>query len=179
MSRREFAGYWEYLLEDAIFTAPPHAEFGGAALFGPDGSLLGIGSLFVADAVEEQPIPGNMFVPINALKPIMGDLLRHGRPVRPSKPWLGVYTQEVRGRLLVTRVAPDGPAAKAGVEANDVIVAAGGEQVQSQADFYRRVWALGEAGVGVPLTVFKPRGVAEITVASGNRYDYLRLKPSY
>jgi S1-C subfamily serine protease len=179
-SRRDFAGYWEYLLPDAIFTAPPHQGFGGAALLGPDGRLLGIGSLFVGDAAaENQPLPGNMFVPIDALKPIMADLLSHGRRSGPGHPWLGVVTQELRGRLFVDRISPQGPAAAAGLAVGDIIVSVGDAPVADMADFYRKIWALGEPGVRVPLTVLKADGLSQVQIKSGDRYDYLKLKPSY
>jgi len=176
---REFSGYWEYLLERAIFTAPPHPRFGGAALVGPDGSLLGIGSLFVGDAVrgEERTVPGNMFVPIDELKPILGDLLAYGRSSAKGRPWLGVFTEEVRDRLFVTRVSEEGPAAAAGIRPGDIILGVAGEPVDSQADFYRKTWALGEPGVEVPLTVLKGRDLVELTVESGDRYRWLRLTP--
>jgi S1-C subfamily serine protease len=179
-SRRDFAGYWEYLLPDAIFTTPPHQGFGGAALLGPDGRLLGIGSLFVGDAAaENQPLPGNMFVPIDALKPIMADLLSHGRRSGPGHPWLGVITQELRGRLFVDRISPQGPAAAAGLAVGDIIVSVGDAPVADMADFYRKIWALGEPGVRVPLTVLKADGLSQVQIKSGDRYDYLKLKPSY
>jgi S1-C subfamily serine protease len=180
VSRREFAGYWEYLLPDAIFTAPPHFEFGGAALIGRDGTLLGVGSLIVGDAGgPERQMPGNMFVPIDALKPILADLVATGRSKLPPRPWLGISSEEARGRLFVTRVAPGGPAAKAGVAANDIIVAVAGDPVTDQADFYRKVWALGNAGTEVPLTVLNSKGLNEIKITSASRYDHLKLKPSY
>ena len=100
VSRRTFAGYWEYLLEDAIFTAPPHPAWSGAALLGPDGKLVGIGSLVVSDAKAD--LPGNMFVPIDRLPPVMGDLLTLGRPSAPSRPWLGVNLRELDGKLVVS-----------------------------------------------------------------------------
>lgn len=180
VSRREFAGYWEYLLPDAIFTSPPHREFGGAALIGRDGRLLGIGSLIVSDAAgPDTTLPGNMFVPIDALKPILSDLLAHGRATGPAQPWLGIYGEEHRGHLFVNRVAPDGPAAKAGLAENDVILGVKGEPVHGLADFYRKIRALGRAGTEVPLTVLKPDGMSEITVRSADRRDYLKLNPSY
>ena len=180
VSRRDFAGYWEYLLPNAIFTSPPHRSFGGAALIGRDGRLLGIGSLIVGDAAApDTPLPGNMFVPIDALKPIMDDLLAHGRAQTPPKPWLGIFSGAERGRLFVNRVAPDGPAAAAGLAEDDIIIAVKDQPVQSLADFYRKIWALGRAGVNVPLTVLTTQGVEKITVKSGDRYDYLKLKPSY
>jgi S1-C subfamily serine protease len=179
VSRREFAGYWEYLLPDAIFTAPPHHAYGGAGLIGPDGRLLGIGSLLVSDAVADSRMPGNMFVPIDALRPILADLLEQGRSTRPPRPWLGVYAEEMRGRVFVSRVAAYGPAAAAGIAADDIILAVKGAPVTSLADFYRKVWALGQAGVEVPLTVLRGAGVAEIAVTSDDRYKHLKLNRSY
>jgi len=179
VSRRELAGYWEYLLEDAIFTAPPHPQFAGAALIGPEGTLLGIGSLLVGDARPGAEVRGNMFVPIDALKPILGELLVAGRGPGPPRPWLGVYTEEVGGRLVVRRVADEGPAAAAGIERGDVIAALADEPIASQADFYRRLWARGEAGVEVPLTVQRGEQSLELTVVSGDRYQWLRLTPGF
>ena len=180
VSRRDFAGYWEYLLPNAIFTAPPHRAFGGAALIGRDGRLLGIGSLIVGDAAEpEQPLPGNMFVPIDALAPIFEDLLAGGRSRAPPRPWLGLYSENLRGRVFVNRVAPDGPAAKAGIAEHDIIVAVKGEPVRDMADFYRKLWALGPAGVEVPLTLLTAQGITQVAVESADRYDYLKIKSSY
>ena len=180
VSRRDFAGYWEYLLPEAIFTAPPHPAYGGVALLGRDGKLLGIGSLAVGDAATPNEFsPGNMFVPIDALKPILDDMIALGRSRTPPKPWLGVYGQDLRGRVFVNRVASYGPAAKAGVTANSVIVAVKGEPVRDLADFYRKLWALGPAGVEVPLTLMTPEGVQETTVRSADRYDFLKIGSSY
>jgi len=180
VSRRDFAGYWEYLLPEAIFTAPPHPAYGGAALLGRDGKLLGIGSLAVGDAATPNEFsPGNMFVPVDALKPILDDMIALGRSRTPPKLWLGVYGQDLRGRVFVNRVASYGPAAKAGVRANSVIVAVKGEPVRDLADFYRKLWALGPAGVEVPLTLMTPEGVQETTVRSADRYDFLKIDSSY
>ncbi len=181
VSRREFAGYWEYLLPNAIFTAPPYRSFGGAALIGADGRLLGIGSLIVGDALAPgSSFPGNMFVPISRLEPIMEDLLRDGRGGGPVKPWLGLFTEEVRGHVFINRVSPGGPAEGAGIVEDDIVIAVGGEPVSSLAEFYRKVWSLGDAGIDVPLTILKGSGGArEISVKSADRYDYLKLNPSY
>jgi S1-C subfamily serine protease len=180
VDRRDFAGYWEYLLEDAIFTAPPQAEFGGAALIDREGRLVGIGSLLVNDAtVRERPIPGNMFLPIDQLKPIMGDLLSRGRRADPGRPWLGVTLEEQHGRVFVTRVAPDGPAARAGIAADDVILGIGGVQVHGLMHFYRTLWGRGQAGVQVPLDVLQGMEVHRVAIKSGDRYRYLRLNPTY
>ena len=180
VSRRAFAGYWEYLLERAIFTAPPHPNWGGAALIGEDGRLLGIGSLIVPDArAGADPLPGNMFVPINLLSPILGDLLSQGAADRPAKPWIGMFSAEASGHIVVTRVAPDGPAAKAGIKPGDIIRSVAGEPATDVADMYRKVWALGQAGVEVPLGISRDRLLQKFLVRSGNRNDYLKLRPSY
>ena len=151
VSRRDFVGYWEYLLDDAIFTAPPHPAWSGAALLGPDGKLAGIGSLVVSDAKAD--LPGNMFVPIDRLQPVMGDLLALGRPSAPSRPWLGVNLRELDGKLVVGRVALDGPSDKAGVRHGDRVTAIDGAPVHELADFYRTLWRHGDAGVTVRLGV--------------------------
>ncbi len=180
VDRRDFAGYWEYLLEDAIFTAPPHAEFGGAALLDRNGRLVGIGSLLVNDAgFRDRPIPGNMFVPIDQLKPIMGDLLSRGRRADPARPWLGVILEEQHGRVFVTRVSPESPAASAGIAPDDIILGVDGVQVRGLMEFYRTLWARGPAGVEVRLDVLQGMAVRPVTVKSGDRYRYLRLNPTY
>jgi S1-C subfamily serine protease len=177
---REFAGYWEYLLEDALFTIPPYPRFGGAALIASSGKLIGIGSLAVGDAIDgEQTVPGNMFLPIDRLKSVLGDLLTDGRSSGPRKPWLGIYTEEIEGRLLVQRVADDGPAMAAGIKPGDIIVAAGGKPIVSMADFYRKVWAQGEPGDMISITVIKGTDVYELAIRSSDRYQWLRLQHSY
>ncbi len=184
VSRREFAGYWEYLLENAIFTSPPHPQFGGAALIGTDGRLVGVGSLIVADAIKgEQPLPGNMFVPIDTLKPILKDLISTGRTREPSHPWLGIYTEENGNRLFVSRVAKGGPAEKAGIKPGDVIMGVGGKHVASMADFLQKVWAVGSAGVEVPVDLLPLSGgelqIKRVTVRSLDRYDWLKLNKGF
>lgn len=175
---REFPGYWEYLLEQAIFTAPPFRGFGGAALVNADGELVGVGSLIVHDAQEgPSPVPGNMFVPVNALKPILDDLLAIGRAGTEPRPWLGLHTEMDRGHLFVLRVSSDGPAESVGIQRNDIIVAVNGKPVSGMADFLRKVWATGPAGVTVRISVMRGGTVREIAVESANRYDWLRLSP--
>ncbi len=180
ISRRVFSGYWEYLLEGAVFTAPLFDHYGGAALVDRTGKLVGIGSLAVPNAAGPgRRLPGNMFVPIDLLKPILADLLTAGRSSAPTKPWLGVFTHEAEGRLFVVRVAEGGPAASAGITPGDVILSVAGKPVRGQIDFYRKVWALGTAGAEVPLTVLKGAEVSQVTVRSADRYDYLKLEPSH
>lgn len=178
VSRRVFAGYWEYLLDDAIFTSPPYENFGGAALIGPEGELLGIGSLVVGDAMGgERAVPGNMFVPIDTLKPILKDMLATGRSTAPARPWLGIYSEQYRGHVFVTRVADTGPAARAGIRADDIILEVAGNPVTSIEVFYRKLWALGNAGIDVRLTLLRGADLLDITVQSGDRYRWLRLNP--
>lgn len=178
-SRRTFAGYWEYLLEQAIFTAPPHPAFGGAALLSTEGKLLGIGSLAVPDALPDQALPGNMFVPVDRLKPILGDLLERGRAAGPKKPWIGLNSQEVHGRLFVSRVTEGGPAAAAGIQPGDVVLGVGGEPVRDLESFYKKLWSTGEAGVTITLDVLKGVAVERIDVKTVDRYDVLKLNRSY
>lgn len=177
VARRDFAGYWEYLLPDAIFTQPLFRDFPGVALIDTAGKLVGIGSLIVRDAMQQARMnPANMFLPIEALKPILGQLLATGRSQSPRRPWIGVYTREHGNRVFVTRLADEGPGGAAGVAAGDIIVAVDGKPVRGQIDFYCKIWALGGPGVAVPLIVLRQDGeLATLTLASRNRHDWLRL----
>ena len=177
LSRKEFAGYWEYLLEDAIFTIPVYPNFGGAALIDPEGRLLGIGSLFTQVAIQGVgSIPCNVFIPIDLLTPILNDLMTKGRQ-RASRPWLGVNLEEAHGRIFITKLTPGGPAERAGLKVGDLILAARGNAVNGLADFYRKVWALGSAGVEVSLRFLRGTEILNITVHSVDRYHFLLLKP--
>jgi S1-C subfamily serine protease len=177
VAKREFAGNWEYLLDEAIFTSPPHPAWSGAALISRDGKLVGIGSLIVGDAGGNgEGTPGNMFVPIDRLPAILGDLIADGRVSGPGQPWLGVAADEVRGRLVVSRVTPGGPGEKAGIRRGDEIVGVGGTAPRGLADFYRKVWATGAAGTTVPLDVEHDGEKRRIDVKSMNRLDHLKLK---
>jgi serine protease Do len=180
VAKREFAGNWEYLLDEALFTAPPHPAWSGAALINREGKLVGVGSLIVGDAAGgSEKTPGNMFVPIDRLAPILGELMVDGRTSGPGRPWLGVNADELGGRLFVSRVTPGGPAEQAGLKRGDVIVGVAGEQPKSLAEFYRKVWAQGSAGVTVPLDVLQDSQVRRIDVKSMNRLDHLKLKSTF
>ncbi|MGH8706401.1 MAG: S1C family serine protease [Burkholderiales bacterium] len=180
VSRRQFSGGWEYLLDSAIFTYPPVMNWSGASLIGAKGELLGIGSLIVGDSAGPgTQSPGNMFVPVDLLKPILDDLIAHGRAGGPVRPWLGVNAEELRGRLFVTRVSPQGPADAAGLKSGDIVIGVAGEEVGALADFYRKVWARGAAGVEVPLRVLQGVSVKDLSVRSIDRLEYFRQKPSY
>jgi S1-C subfamily serine protease len=178
-SRRGFAGGWEYLLDDAIFTWPPYPDWSGAALVDRAGRLVGVGSLVVKDASGQGDVPGNMFVPIDRLSPILADLIADGRASGPGRPWLGVVTQELGGRLVVAAVAPGGPAEKAGLRHGDIIESVGSAAPKDMADFYRKIYAQGAAGVTVPLDVRRADASRHFDVKSINRLDHLRLKSTY
>ena len=180
VARREFAGYWEYLLDAAIFTAPPHAEWSGAALISREGKLVGIGSLIVGDATGKgDGVAGNMFVPIDLLPPILSDLIAEGRVAQTPRPWLGVSTSEIGGRLVVDKVTPNGPADKAGLRRGDIIAGVAGAAPQNLADFYRKVWAQGPAGATIPLAIERAGETRNIDIGSINRLDNLRLKSTF
>ena len=179
VSKRQFAGSWEYLLDSAIFISPPTLAWAGSALISREGKLVGIGSLLVRDSEEEgTPLPGNMFVPIDLFKPILRELIDKGRVSGPSRPWLGMATEELQGRLFVTRVSPQAPADKAGVRRGDIVVGVGADAVTTQVEFYRKLWSLGPAGTEVPLKVLQGASVKEIKVHSIDRTDYFRAKPT-
>ena len=177
VAKREFAGNWEYMLDEALFTAPPHPAWSGAALINREGKLVGVGSLIVGDAGGgSDKTPGNMFVPIDRLLPVLGDLISDGRVAGPGRPWLGVNTDELRGRLFVSRVTPGGPAEKAGLKRGDVVVGVNGEPPKNLADFYRKVWAQGAAGTTVAIDVLQDSQVRRVEIKSINRLDHLKLK---
>ncbi len=174
IARREFAGYWEYLLDDALFTSPPHPQWGGTALLGEDGLLLGIGSLFVQESLSQEDFDANMFVPIDLLEPVLADMIELGRPRRTPRPWLGLYAAEQTDHVVVAGLTRDGPAHRAGLRLGDVILAVGGHQVDSLPQFFRGVWSQGAAGAPVPLTLTRGQEPLHLTVQSGNREDYLK-----
>ena len=179
VSRRRFAGYWEYLIDDAIFTTPPRADFGGAALISRDGALVGVGSLFVMDAMTPgERLPGNMFVPVDLLKPVLEEMIATGRQKGSMRPWLGINSMEQEGRLHVMRVSAESPAEKAGIAAGDIILQLAGRDVGTLEDFYRRLWAAGAPGVEVTLKVLHGSDVREVKVRSIDRFEILRKRPA-
>ena len=170
VARQEFAGYWEYLLDRAIFTAPAHPFWGGAALIGGDGTLVGIGSLHVqrADGRETRR-DVNMVVPIDLLPPILDDILTFGRPNRPPRPWLGLYAAEVEDAVVIAGLSERGPASKTGLKPGDRILAVRDEPVASLAAFWRRVWASGPAGSEVVLQVVRDKETMKVRIPSADR----------
>jgi S1-C subfamily serine protease len=174
LARREFAGAWEYLLEEAIFTAPAHPHWSGAALVDESGALVGLGSLLVREVIGGEEVNANMFVPIDLLKPILDSLKANGRADRQPRPWLGVYAVEVAGRVYVTGVVDGGPAQIADIREGDVISQVAQHEVATLPDFYKRLWAVGPAGTGVPLTTLRGATRIRLNVRSVDRGDLLK-----
>src|SRR3954469_24947123 len=173
-AKREFAGYWEYVLDEALFTAPAHPQWGGAALIGADGKLLGIGSLLVQEKIDAGTIQGNMIVPIDILAPILDDMVKIGRPSGPPRPWLGLYASEAGPRLVVAGLTSDAPAEKAGLKVGDALLEVAGAKPSSLADLFRRIWACGDAGAEVRLKILREASVREVVLKSVDRNDFLK-----
>jgi S1-C subfamily serine protease len=175
IARQEFAGYWEYVVEEAIFTAPAHPFWGGTGLIESDGKLIGIGSLQLEQAgKDDETVPLNMYVPTDLIRPILPDMLSMGQANRPPRPWLGLYATEVDDRVVIAGVAGRGPAAKAKLRQGDVVLSVGGMKVSGLAGLFRKVWSMGPAGVDVPLTVFRDGRSMDLTVRSGDRNRFLK-----
>jgi S1-C subfamily serine protease len=174
VARQEFAGYWEYLLDDAIFTQPAHPNWGGTGLISNRGELIGIGSLQLEREREGKSDYVNMVVPIDLLKPVLDDLRSFGRVNRPPRPWLGMYSTEIENKVVVVGISAKGPAARAELKAGDVILAVNGEKITGQAQFYRKLWSLGAAGVDVPLTIYHEGVTFDVVLASTDRAKLLK-----
>jgi S1-C subfamily serine protease len=173
-AKQEFAGYWEYMLAEAIFTHPAHPNWGGAALISNRGELLGIGSLQLEREREGKAEHVNMVVPIDLLKPVIDDLRKFGRVNKPARPWLGMYSTEIDNRVVVVGIIGKGPAARAEIKTGDVILAINGDKITSQTDFYRKLWSLGPAGVDVPLTVYHEGVTFDVVLTSIDRNKSLK-----
>jgi S1-C subfamily serine protease len=171
---QEFAGYWEYLIDDAFFTHPAHPNWGGAALIDAKGELIGIGSLQIEREHAGQNEHLNMIVPIDLLKPVLDDLRRFGRVDQPPRPWLGLFAAEVEDKVVVVGVAKKGPAARAELKTGDVILAVDGEEVHDSAAFYRALWGLGAAGCDVPLTLYRGGDTFDVELVSTDRNRMLK-----
>ncbi|MER9776023.1 S1C family serine protease [Mesorhizobium sp. M0220] len=177
VTKQEFAGYWEYLLDEAIFTAPAHPSGGGAGLIGADGRLLGIGSLRLQMSRNGEVADINMVVPIDLLPPILDDLLTRGQVARPPRPWLGAFSAESDGKVVVMSVAEGGPAAQAGLRQGDVISDVRDAAVDGLADFYRKLWKSGPAGAEIPIRVLRDGRETWLRVKSADRNSLLWKPP--
>jgi S1-C subfamily serine protease len=171
VGKQEFAGYWEYVVEEALFTAPSHPNWGGTALIGPRGDLLGIGSLQL-EASGGRDI--NMIVPTDLLKPILDDMLTFGGRRGAARPWLGMYVADTEDKLVVMGLANRGPAQRAKIENGDIVLSVNNERVASLPDLFRAIWAMGDAGVEVPLTLLRDRRTVDVTVKSADRGTFLK-----
>ena len=176
VSRRPFTGWWEYFVESPIYTTPPNGLWAGAPILNEKGEILGIGSLFVSEAVPGIPSPGNMSVPINLLKPILGDLISSGRRKSKIQPYLGISSDDSNDQVIVTRVSKGGPAFKAGIRPQDVIMTVNGSQVSDLKSFYEKVWKSGESGVVIELSVLRKGLIMTFNVKTVDRLDYF-FKP--
>lgn len=174
VAKQEFAGYWEYLLDEAVFTYPAHPNWGGTALLNERGELIGIGSLQLERERDGKAEHVNMIVPIDLLKPILEDLRKYGRVNKPARPWLGLYSTEIDNRVVVIGISANGPAARAELKTDDIILAVDGDKVTSQTAFYKKMWSLGAAGVDVPLTVHHQGVTFDVTVTSTDRFKLLK-----
>ncbi len=177
VGKQEFAGYWEYLLDEAIFIAPAHPSWGGAALLDADGRLIGIGSLRLQMMHGGNITDINMAVPIGLLPPILDDMLATGRANRPPRPWLGVFSAESNGEVVVMSVSKGSPAEQAGLQRGDIISDVRDAEVDSLADFYRKLWTVGEAGAEVPMRIVRDGREAWLRVKSADRNSFLK-RPS-
>jgi S1-C subfamily serine protease len=170
------AGYWEYLLDDAIITGPAHPHWSGAALIGPKGDLVGLGSLTLEGRDQnDHPRPINMFVPAEMLPPILDDLAR-GQSPHPPRPWLGVFAQEMENHVVIVGISPKGPAARAELKAGDLILAVDGEPISDLTEFYDKLWSLGDAGVSVPLKILREGDAFEVEIRSMDRATLLKKR---
>ncbi len=174
VDKREFAGYWEYLLDEALFTAPAHPAWSGAALVDDDGRLVGVGSLLTQEPVDGRTVQANMAVPVDLLEPIYANLLATGQSGQPPRPWLGLYAGEADGQVLVGGLASGGPADRAGVRQGDLVLEAAGRRVTTLAAFLRAVWQLGPPGTRVPLTVGRDGDLVRVAIESADRNALLK-----
>ena len=179
VSRRSFTGWWEYFLDKPIYTHPMNTSFAGSALINEFGELLGIGSLYVSDAAAEGvPMPGNLFVPINDLKPILNDLIVNGKRTADVKPYMGLTSNDDTGKVMVTRVNDDGPAAKAGFRENDIILKVNKINIQDTEKFYKTVWSQGGPGTLLDFEIERNNQIISLKLTTMDRNDFF-VKPKY
>jgi S1-C subfamily serine protease len=175
VGKQEFAGYWEYFLDEAIFTSPAHPFWGGAGAIDANGRLIGIGSLHVEQLTAKSgPRDINMIVPIDLLPPILDDLLAYGRVNKPARPWLGIFSAESGDEIIVASVAENGPAAAAGIRRGDILASVGGSEIEGLADFYRKVWTRGPAGVEIPLGIVRDGRAIGLRIQSADRSSFMK-----
>jgi len=177
VSRRPFAGSWEYFLEKPIYTYPFNPHWQGTPLLNEKGQLLGIGSLFIRDSIAEGiNSPGNLFVPIELLKPILKDLINEGKRKTKLNPWMGLTPDDSSGKISITRVSKDGPAEAAGIKAGDVLLSVNNKEVKTMQDFYKTAWSLGGPGTKIPINIQREDKNINLIINSIDRMDFF-IKP--
>jgi len=179
VSRRPFTGWWEYFVENPIYTTPSNGLWAGAPILNNNGEILGIGSLFVSESVPGIFSPGNMSVPINLLKPILEDLISNGRRKSKIQPYLGISSDDSNNQIIVTRISDGGPAFQAGIRPQDIIVTINGSQVSDLKSFYQKLWKSGEAGITIELSVLRRGTIMNFSVKTVDRLDYFFTPQSF
>jgi S1-C subfamily serine protease len=175
VGKQEFAGYWEYFLDEALFTSPAHPFWGGAGAIDRTGRLIGVGSLHVEQlSARTGPRDINMIVPIDLLPPILDDLLAYGRVNKPARPWLGIFSAENGDEIIVASVAENGPAAAAGIRRGDVLASVGGSEIEGLGDFYRKIWSRGPAGVEIPIEIVRDGRALGLRIRSADRSSFMK-----
>lgn len=180
VARRPFAGSWEYAIDGALLTQPPRPDHSGAGLFNADGELVGIGSLRLAsvgDDAHGPPAtrrPGNLFVPVDLLAPIVDELRRQGHGSASRRAWLGLNCAEDEDGVRVLRVNEDSPADLAGLQAGDRILRIDGEPVTALAGFWQALWRGGPPERAVTLEIRRDDRPHTLTVHSVDRMKTLR-----
>src|SRR5277367_6374376 len=175
VGKQEFAGYWEYFLDEAIFTSPAHPFWGGAGAIDANGRLIRIGSLHVEQlSARTGPRDINMIVPIDLLPPILDDLLTYGRVNKPARPWLGIFSAESGDEIVVATVAENGPAAAAGIRRGDILASVGGSEIEGLGDFYHKVWSRGPAGVEIPIEIVRDGRAIGLRVRSADSSSFMK-----
>lgn len=171
---QEFAGYWEYVLDEAFFTSPSHPHWGGTAMIGSQGELLGLGSLQLDGEHADKREPLNMVIPIDLLKPILDDMLTLSKPKGPPRPWLGFFASQLDDKIVIMGSSAGSPASRAELQAGDLVLAVADSEVDDLADFFRKIWALGDAGVEVPLKIWRDGDTFDVVINSGDRAKFLK-----
>ncbi len=178
VSKRPFSGYWEYHIDSAAFTSPPIGNHSGAPLFNQKGELVGIGSLFVGDAMGgNQRLPGNMFVPVDLLKPILNEMQQTGSTKFSRRPWVGISSAEQGGRVQIVRVNKESPAQTAGLEPGDLVLAVDGTKVATLEAFYKKLWDRARPDAEISLTVLQGADIKTIILKPVDRMSTMR-KPA-
>lgn len=182
ISTRAFTGNWEYHIDTALFTSPPvsagSGNHSGAPLFNLKGEVIGIGSLLVMDASgENRRLPGNMFVPVDLLKPVLSEMKQSGRSRQSYRPWLGLTSTDQSGEVQIVRISANSPAENAGLQVGEVVLAVDGKDVSTLESFYKMLWAHTSPDEPVSLTLRSDDKVKVVVLTPEDRMLTLK-KPA-